>query len=172
MVEAQGGFFGLLLVVVRFSQTRWTWAVPAVPVNALETQCLVKANFACWSYRAARDTSQGNVPFWQNHRLTKMMCFKCPFDCKGESISLLQSCWCALFCMGCHPAGVLLSCMFVKKAERKRTKQTFQHLRFSQSVWNCGLLGWLFKSKYFQGSKTQPKEVQSLNKYLCGDTFA
>lgn len=98
-------------------------------VKALPVLC--QSNFACWSYRAARDTSQGNELSWQNHRLTKMMCFKSPLDCKGESISFFQSCWGALFCMGGHPASVLLCCMFVKKAERRRRKQTFLHLRFS-----------------------------------------
>ena len=74
--------------------------------------------------------------------------------------------------MGRQPVEILLYCMFAKKAERRRTKYTFQHLVFSPKCGELQSTWMMFKCEYFQGSQTQLKEVEPLSKYQCGAIFA
>lgn len=108
---------------------------------------------------------------WQKHRLVQLIWFK-SFNYKGESVSLFLSFLFALFFMGFQPLNVLLYCMFAKKGQEEKNERNFSTPLIFPSVWDCGLLGSVPKSEYVQGSRIQPKEVESLNKYQCGDISA
>lgn len=122
--------------------TCWTWALPTMPVNVLETQNVEAALLV--GHGSSSGSVAGRCSALANPQLTKLICLKSLWTLK-ESLS---HCSVLLICLVLHGLSALGVFCFIaclqKRLRGKEQSKPFLHFRFSPGC--VELLGWMFKS--------------------------